>query len=369
MKFKVNREKLNKAFQKVNSLVGGNNSMPFLNNVLLKAENGLLELTTSNVDMWAHTAIEAEIEVPGVTTAPARKLASLIGAMNGENVEFDVDDNDHIKMVCGTGRFRLLGLSSVDYPGMPALNSLQEVQIKESEFKELIKSISYAVSKESSRKALTGVFFSIEGGMLTTVATDGKRLAMQEKAPESVVGEDGCTIVPLKAVNEVQKALEGEGTLKITIADKHCRFETANFCLLSKLIDGVYPNYRAVVPTSFARVITLPVEPLLAKVETVALMLPDATHSIVLAFSDNKVAIEAVSTQLGEGQDVMDVAFEGEAFEVSFNPQFLIDPLRTTSAETINFKLNDPLNPVTLEAEEGFINVIMPIRKKAPAAQ
>ena len=369
MKFKVNREKLNKALQKVNNLVGGNSNMPFLNNVLLKAENGFLELTTSNIEMWGHTAIEAEIEVPGVTTAPARKLASLTGAMNGEDVEFDVDDNDHIKLACGTGRFRLLGLSSVDYPGMPALNSLQEIQIKESEFKELIKSISYAVSKESSRKALTGVFFNIAGGMLTTVATDGKRLAMQEKAPETMSGDDGCTIVPLKAVNEVQKLLEGDGTLKITVAEKHCRFETANYCLVSKLIEGVYPNYRSVVPTSFARVITLPVEPLLAKVETVALMLPDATHSIVLAFADNKVSIEAVSAELGEGKDEMEVVFEGDAFEVSFNPQFLIDPLRTTSAETINFKLNDPLNPVTLEAEEGFINVIMPIRKKAPAAQ
>ena len=138
---------------------------------------------------------------------------------------------------------------------------------------------------------------------------------------------------------------------------------------ISKLIDGVYPNYRAVVPTSFARVITLPVEPLLAKVETVSLMLPDATSSVVLNFQENKVVIEASSSELGDGTDFVDVEFADEPFDVSFNPQFLVDPLRITGAETIKFKLNDPLNPVALEAEEGFINVIMPIRKKANTAQ
>ena len=98
-------------------------------------------------------------------------------------------------------------------------------------------------------------------------------------------------------------------------------------------------------------------------------MLPDATSSVVLNFTENKVVIEASSSELGDGTDFVDVEFSGEPFDVSFNPQFLVDPLRITGAETIKFKLNDPLNPVALEAEEGFVNVIMPIRKKAPAAQ
>lgn len=368
MKFKVNREKLNKALQKVGGLISSSSIMPLLNNVLLKAENGRLELTTSDLELRINSSIEAEVEVPGVTTAPAKKLASLTGSMNGTDVEFDVDENDHIKISCGTGKFRLLGLSSADYPAEIPFKALREIQIRESEFKQQTNAIIYAVSRDASRKALTGVFFNAVNGSLTMVATDGKRMALQDKTPESVTGEDGNAIVPLKAVSEARKMLEGDGTLKISIGDKFCCFEAANFKLTSKLIEGNYPNYCSVVPATFERIITLPVEPLLAKVETVSLMLPDATSSVVLNFTGhNKVTIEASSSELGDGSDFIDVEFEGNDFDVSFNPQFLVDPLRTTNAETIKFKLNDPLNPVALEAEEGFINVIMPIRKKTAA--
>ena len=368
MKFRVNREKLNKALQKVGTLTGGSYIMPLLNNVLLKAQDGILELTTSDLELRMNTSIEAEVEVPGTTTAPAKKLSSLTASLNGDTVEFDVDENDHIKIACGTGRFRLLGLPSADYPAEVPFTAQRELTIKESDFKALHDAIYYAVSKDASRKSLTGVFFNVVGGSLTMVATDGKRMALQEKVLESVTGEDGCAIVPLKAVSDASKMLEGDGTLKIAIGDKFCSFEGANFRLGSKLIEGAYPNYKSVVPQEFERIITLPVDPLLAKVETVSLLLPDNTHSIILGFTENKVSIEASSTQLGDGSDFVEVEFSGEPFEVSFNPVFLKDPLKTTSAENISFKLNDPLNPVALEAEEGFINVIMPIRKK-PVAQ
>lgn len=370
MKFKVNREKLNKALQKVGTLINSRSIMPLLNNVLLKAEDNMLYLTTSDLELRINTSIEAEIEVPGSTTAPAKKLASLIGSMNGQDVEFDVDDNDHIKITCGTGKFRLLGLSSDDYPVETEFTAQREIRIKESEFKLQTNSIMYAVSQDASRKVLTGVFFNAVNGTLTMVTTDGKRMALQEKTPESMTGEDGCAIVPVKAVSEARRLLEGDGTLKITIGDKFCCFEASNFKLSSKLIEGNYPNYRSVVPSSFERIITLPVEALLSKVETVSLMLPDDTSSVVLNFTEkSKVTIEAVSSELGEGSDYVDVEFEGDDFDVSFNPKFLVDPLRTTGAETISMKLNDPLMPVALEAEEGFINVIMPIRKKAVAQQ
>ncbi|MBQ7696010.1 MAG: DNA polymerase III subunit beta [Lentisphaeria bacterium] len=368
MKFKVNREKLSKALQKVGGLTGSRNIMPLLNNVLLRAEDNMLYLTTSDLEMRMNTSIEAEVQEPGITTVPSKQLSSLTSSMNGADVEFTVDDGDHINIICGTGKFRLLGLPGADYPVENEFTPQREVRIRESEFKSLINSVSYAVSQDASRKALTGVFFNIVDGTLALVATDGKRLAMHEKTPESVTGDNGSAIVPLKAVAKVSSMLEGDGTLKIAIGDKFCSFETAGFSMSSKLIEGNYPNYRSVVPTSFEQIIVLPVEPLLSKVETVSLMLPDATFSVVLKFGDNRVNIEAVSSELGEGSDFVEVQFEGEPFEVSFNPHFLIAPLKNTGAETIKFKLNDPLNPVAFEAEEGFVNVIMPIRKKAPAA-
>ena len=130
-------------------------------------------------------------------------------------------------------------------------------------------------------------------------------------------------------------------------------------------MDGIgYPNYRQVVPSKFQREIELPVQTLLAKIETVALMLSEANSYIILHFGDNQLQLQASSAEVGEGSDLIETACEGEPFEVSFNPVYLADPLRNTDADMVRFKLNDPLSPVAIEAGEGFIYVIMPIRKK-----
>ncbi len=155
MKFKVNREKLNKALQKVGGLVGSRSIMPLMNNVLLKAEDNMLYLTTSDLEMRMNTAIEAEVREPGITTVPAKQLSSLTSSMNGADVEFSVDESDHVNVVCGTGKFRLLGLPGADYPAESEFTPQREVRIRESEFKSLVNSVSYAVSQDASRKALT----------------------------------------------------------------------------------------------------------------------------------------------------------------------------------------------------------------------
>jgi len=366
MKFKVNREKLNKALQRVGSLIGSRSIMPLLNNVLLKAENNVLYLTTSDVELRMNTSIEAEVEEAGLTTAPAKKLTSLVAGFTADTIEFDVDSEDHIKLSCGTAKYRLLGLPANDYPEEMQFTAAREIVMKEAEFKRLTASIIYAVSQDASRKALTGVFFNAAGGTLTLVATDGKRMALQEKTPESFNGADGSAIVPLKAVSESRRMLEGDGTVKISIGEKMCEFKAANFTLSSKLIEGNYPNYKQVLPNSFSQIIDLPVEPLISKIATISLMLPDASSSIVLHFENNLLKLDASSTEVGEGTDFVDIQYDGTPFDISFNPQYLMDPLRATDAEIIKFKMNDPQNPVAFEGGEGFMHIIMPIRKKQP---
>jgi DNA polymerase-3 subunit beta len=228
----------------------------------------------------------------------------------------------------------------------------------------MIGSIAYAVSVDDSRKVLTGVLLSLRETAMTLVATDGKRMAMQESSPESITGGDGDAIIPLKAMSEIRRQLDGDELLTIEVGEKLCRFSCAGVTLTSKLIEGAYPNYRQVVPGKFASEVELPVQALLAKIETVALMIAGANSSIILRFADNQLQLQASSAEVGEGSDLLETTFEGEPFEVSFNPVFLADPLRNTDADMVRFKLNDPLSPVAIEAGEGFIYIIMPIRKK-----
>ncbi len=364
MKFTVNREKFQKALQRVGSIISTRTMLPVLSNVLIRAEDGVVELTSTDLEIRISTRVEAAVEGAGVTTAPARKLISLVSSFSAPEVSFDIDDKDHLRIRCGTGQFTLLGLPAEGFPEATEFTSLQEVKLKENEFKRMIGAVSYAVSADDARKVLTGTLFSIREGLVTLVATDGKRLAMQEKSPEAAEGGDGQAIIPLKALTEVRRLLENEGSVTVRIGEKQCVFVAGGFELATKLIEGSYPNYRQVIPASFSQSIDVPAAVFLAKLETVSLVLSDSSSYVILQFGGNQLKLQASSSEVGEGSDYLEIAYDGEPFEISFNPAYLADPLRNCDADVVRMKLNDPLNPVAVENNAGFLYVIMPIRKK-----
>ena len=296
MKFSVGREKLQKALQRVGSIIGARSMLPLLGNVLIEAENNELKLCTTDLDIRITTTVEAEVTEPGRSTVPARRLTSLVGSFSADKIEFEVDERDHFRIVCGTGRFTMLGLPAAEFPEPAEFESVRELKLKESEFKRMITAIGYAVSADDSRKVLTGVLMSCKDSILTMVATDGKRMAMQEKSPEVFSGSDGDAIVPLKAVNETRRLLEGSEPISIVIGEKQCLFRGANFELTSKLIEGNYPNYRQVIPVSYKKEIEIPVAPFLSKIETVSLLLSESSSYIILSFEENRMSIQGSSS-------------------------------------------------------------------------
>ena len=364
MKIKVAREKFLKALQRVNSIVGSRTMLPVLGNVLLKAEDNILSLTATDLEVRITTTVEAEVSAAGETTLPSRKLLSLVNCFTAPELEIDVNENHHAAIRCGSSHFKLLGLGPEDFPTMTDFETVREFKTKEADFKRMLGMISYAVSAEDSRKALTGVLVSTNDNTLTLVATDGKRLAMQEKNLEFVEGTAGEAIVPIKAVNELKRLLEGENVLTVKVGEKQCRFESTNFVLTSKLVEGNYPSYRLVIPQSFTRTVEVNAAKLLSKIETVAQVLSDSSSYIILSFEENALRLQASSTEVGEGSDLVDIEYTSDPISVSFNPSFLADPLKNCGVEKIRVKINDELNPVAIEGDEGFLYVIMPIRKR-----
>lgn len=364
MKFSVNREKLLKALLRVNSIIGSRSMLPILGNVMIKAEGGLLSLTTTDLEIRISTSIEAVVDEAGETTAPARKLAALIGCFVGADVAFEINENHHMKIKCGSSNFTLLGLATADFPEVVSFQPVRELKIKEIDFKRMLNAISYAVSPDDSRKVLTGILLSIRDNAATLVATDGKRLAVQEKNLEIVDGVNGDSIIPLKAANEVKRLLDGDAVLTIKVGEKQCSFESGNFLLITKLIEGNYPNYRQVIPASFSQSIEIDSAKLLGKIETVSQVLSDSSAYIVLNFNENKLKLQASSSEVGEGSDIVEIEYTGSPIDFSFNPNFLADPLKFCEVDKIRIKMNDSYNPVAIEGNEGFLYVIMPIRKK-----
>jgi len=326
MKFTVEREKFLKGLQRVNNIVSSRSMMPILSNVLLSAEENKLKLTATDLEIRIDTVVDAVVTEPGVTTLPAKKLLALAGCFAGQDVEVSVNENHHAQINCGSSRFKLLGLPVDDFPEMITFEPLREIKMQEGVCRRMLNMVSYAVSIEDSRKALTGVLFAVEDHTVTFVATDSKRLAIQETNVEFFEGASGEAIVPIKAVNEMKRMLDGENPLSIRIGEKLCRIESTNFVMTTKLIDGNYPNYRKVIPQDFSATVEINAARFRAKIETVGLALPDMSGCVALNFNENQLVLSASSNEVGEGSDTIDIEYTGSPIEVTSTRSFWTIP-------------------------------------------
>ena len=362
MKFKASREKVLKALQKVISTVGARSTLPVLSNVLLEAEATQLSFTTTDLEIRITTQIEAEIEVPGSTTIPAKKFLALVSKFTDDDLYFSSNERHHAELVCGSSKFKLLGLPAEDFPLATEFTPVRRLTYKEGDLRRIFSQITYAVSLDDSRKVLHGVLCSCKDNLVAFVATDGKRLAVVEKLPEEFKGTEGEVIIPLRAANEIKRLVDGDEIITLEIGDKQAAFITDTVVLTSKLIEGSYPNYRQVIPNRFNCQVNVPAATFLAKIELVSQVLSDNNSFIVLTFADNQLKLQATSAEIGEGLAIVDIEYTGEPIEVSFNPAFLAEPLRVATVDSVTVNVNDGFSPVAIDGSEGFLYVIMPMR-------
>lgn len=364
MKLTVKKDKLFKALQRVTNIIGSKSTLPVLGNVLFEAKDNTLTLTTTDLEIRITTDIEAQVEREGRTTIPAKKISSLVARFIDENVVLDCNEKHHTDIVCGTAKFKLLGLPADDFPAAADFAAVKSLKFKEVDFLRILDQISYAVSLDDSRKVLHGILCSVKDNTFTAVATDGKRLALVERLPESFNGTEGDSIVPLKSAIELKRILEKDGDVHLEFGEKQARFRTSQVEIFTKLIEGNYPNYRQVIPASFSKSLDIPVKDFIAKLELVSIALSDSSSFIKLIFDENKLNFSAASNNVGEGADYLPIDYTGERMEISFNPAFLADPFKHSDADKVQIKLNDSFSPVAVESGDGFLYVIMPMRNR-----
>ena len=367
MKLTVKKEKLLEALQKLTSIIGSRTTLPVLANVLFEAENNTLTLTTTDLEIRITTRLEVELEREGKTTLPGKRLLSLVNKFRGDIISMDCNENHHTEVKCGTASFVLLGLAVDDFPLPKQFEAIRKFKIPENELARIIDQISYAVSHDDSRKALHGILFSLKENNFTAVSTDGKRLALVEKIIDDFSGEEGDCIIPLKTAVELKRMLEKGGDVEIIIGDSQVLFETEKSMMTSKLIEGNYPNYRQVIPVSFSKTVKVNASEFLATLELVSIAIQESSNSFVkLNFNNNKLTFEASSSDVGEGNDYIDIEYMDSEIMISFNQVFLGDPFRHVHADNVSIKLNDNFSPVGIEGGEGegFLYVIMPMRNK-----
>jgi DNA polymerase-3 subunit beta len=362
MKFSVAKEKLLEGLQQVQNVVSTRTTLPILSNVLLQAHGDEIHLTTTDLDVGVRGSCEADVEKEGATTLPARRLFNIVRELPSSEIQIDVNGKNAASIRSGQSFFKILGLPEEEFPPLPKFEDAKVVTIRQKDLRDGLRKTSYAISTDETRYVLNGVLFSFKENKLTLVATDGRRLAMVEIELEFPRSHEADFIVPTKAVTELQRLLSDDGEIKVSMGSGQIAFDLSKTLLVSKLIEGNYPNYRQVIPSEAKERIKLERETFLNSLRRVSLLASDKSHSVKLSFGKNNIDITATTPEVGEAKESIAVAYKGRDFSIAFNPEFLMAPLRALTEDEVFLDLIDEMSPGVLKIQTPFLYVLMPMR-------
>ena len=362
MKFSVAKDKLLEGLQAVQNVVSTRTTLPILSNVLIRADNGALSLTTNDLDVGMSCSVEAKVEKPGGTTLPARRLAGIVKELPAAEVNVEVDGKNVATIRCGPSFFKMMGLAEDEFPALPKLETAKGFSIKQKDLKDALRKTSYAISTDETRYVLNGILFSFKENKLTLVATDGRRLALVDLEVEFPRSNEVDVVVPAKCVTELSRILGDEGDLKMSVGENQIAFEAGGRLLVSKLIEGNYPNYKQVIPQESRERVTIERELLLNAVRRVGLLSSEKSNSVKLNFTKNNLEITANTPEIGEARESLAINYKSKEFSVAFNPGFLQDPLRNLAEDEIHLEVSDEMSPGVIKIGTPFLYVLMPMR-------
>lgn len=361
MKVIINKDVVLEGLQKVQSIVGTKTTLPVLYNVFLKAEGDKVFLTATNIDVTVRTSVQATVSREGGTTLPARRLTSIIRELPATDIEINVDDKDVATIKAGSSRFKIIGISDEEFPALPSLEEGKTYSVDQGIFRRMLLSTSYAASHEESRYVLNGVLLNFKEDKLNMVATDGRRMALYEEPVEFPDELAGDYIVPSTAVNELLKTLGAEGKMRIVAGQNQITFEFDDIYIVSKLIEGTFPNFRQVIPSACEERVMVEREQLLTAIKRVSLV-SDKSNTVNLVFSKNHLELQASAQDIGEASETLAVKYSGKEIKISFNPEYLMDCLRSLTSDEVALEISDDLSPGVVKCDAPFLYVLMPMR-------
>ena len=367
MNLTISKEQIINGLQAVQNVVSTRTTLPILSNVLLRAEGEKLEFTATDLDVTISCGVEAKIKKPGASTVPVKRLFGIVRELNNAEIDLDVDEKNLCSIRSGPSFYKIHGLSADEFPALPTFKEEKKVVVVQETVKTMMKKTAFAVSTDESRYVLNGIFFSLKDHKLTLVATDGRRLALVDEEVDISEKSQGEFIVPAKAVNELNRLLQDKGEVELRYAENQASFTLrdergSSVLIITKLIEGNYPNYRQVIPAETKERIGLVREEFLHALRRAEIMTSEKSNSVKLNFSKNRLEITANSPEVGEAKESLAVNYKGPDLAIAFNPKYMIDPLNALINDEVFLELIDELSPGVLKINGPFLYVVMPMR-------
>lgn len=374
MELIFNREDLWKAVQMVSNVAASRNTLPILSNVLIKTIDDKIQLSATDLEIGIKSLVNGEIITSGSITIPAKKLSEIVHELpstseSGEptRVKIATTSNDRVEIECERAKFRVVGLTDEEFPSLPD-PSETFLTLNSNVLRQMIQKTIFAASTEETRHFLNGVYLVADNSSLKMVATDGRRLAVVTEKLDEPINQKLGIIIPTKTVNNIIRIFTEEEDIKIAVLENQVIFANQDIALISRLIEGEYPDYEAVINPVLKNEIVMKAktEQLLSVIRRVSLLANPKTPSIKLEAYDEELTVTASTPELGEAREQMQASVDSGKIEIAFNARFIMDVLRNIETQEAILKFRDSLSPVLVtpstDAEANYLCIIMPMR-------
>jgi DNA polymerase-3 subunit beta len=379
MKLTCSPDALGHALQVVSRAVSPRTTLPILNNVLLETSEKGLKLTATNMEIGILDHVDAEVAAEGSITLPAKLLTEFVAQLPAnEQLEMELDTKTQtLNARCGPYHdVKIKGIDAGEFPPLPPREEGLKVTLNQAELVPAIEQTVVAASADDGRPVLTGVLTQLDSKVLTLAATDGHRLAVRTLEAESSEGvssggeDDGgggdSVIIPARALGELSRILKGEGSVEMSMgrSRNHVFFNLPRVELMSRLIEGTYPNYSQVIPEQSNTTITVPTKELLERTRGVAIFARDSANVVRIKTEAGEISISANTSEVGSSEASVSAEIEGADIQIAFNSRYLLDVLGLVNSDKVALSFNGPLSPGVVKpaGKDNYTYVIMPVR-------
>jgi DNA polymerase-3 subunit beta len=373
MEITVSKFELLRELTATQGVVERKTTIPILSNYLLEAAGDKLSLTATDLDLSLRTSCNAKVKKEGACTIPARKLYDYVKLLPDADITIRLLENHWVSIRCGRSNTKMVGMAKSNFPGLPVFPSAGAIKIPAAVLRSMIAKTGFAIASEESRYTLNGALMVLKPESITMVATDGHRLAHIERAGEKFEGVSGemKTLIPKKAMDELKSLLDSHGesaaeTIDFAKDESTLFFRVGQRLLTSRQLTGQFPNYEAVLPKDISKSIALHGEELGAAIARVAQFADERSRAVKLRLEKGELKISASSTETGDSEDSIEVAYDGEPIQIGFNAQYLIDFIKATGSCDVKLELKDAQSAGQLRPAESedykYRYIVMPMR-------
>ena len=367
MNFLIKRDVFLNGIQKTLGIVEKKTTLPILNNILIESESEQIRVVATDREIGLISYYDAKIAVPGKITVAARKLFEMVREIEGDDIGFEVMENNWVNVTCGKVIYKIPGIPADDFPEVLDIENIKPVRIKCGVLKNIIEKTFFAISNDEMRPNLNGVLFKVTDGTVNVVATDGHRLSLVnvplESDSDGGVNIDGV-IIPRKGVSEIRKLVEDGEYIDICVMDGVYVVKKENTTLRISLIDGEYPDYKRVIPEKGGVEIQLDKNQILHSLRRMSVMSTERFSGVKIDVHDQRMVLTSTNPDVGEAKDEIDVSYNGDPIEAGYNVRYLIDAMEPVDENIVSFEVRGDEGPGVIGSagSRDYMCIIMPVK-------